>query len=161
MIQRIQSLYLLGIMLIVATLCSINIIHAVQITEGMPAKEYFLNLFYFTVKQNGVVTESKLQWLLILITAIIIGLSLAALTSYKNRRKQLLYCKLNFLLFIVLLVAFTAAIYTNIPSFNSTTLSMQSGIGISLILFLFYFNWRAHALILKDEELIKSTDRIR
>jgi ABC-type Fe3+-siderophore transport system permease subunit len=61
----------------------------------------------------------------------------------------------------MLVTAFTAKVYSNIPNFSPDMLMINSGIGIGIVMLLFYFNWRALSLIQKDEELVKSADRIR
>jgi uncharacterized membrane protein len=53
----------------------------------------------------------------------------------------------------------TAAL--KIPGFNMSSLSFASTFGIALMIFMFYLNWRAIMLIKRDEELVKSADRIR
>ncbi|MFN4083922.1 MAG: DUF4293 family protein [Bacteroidia bacterium] len=161
MIQRLQSIYLVAIIVLIASLCSIHIVTAVDIKEGFPAYRYTLNLFYFTVTENGAVVTNKLQWGLILISSGIIALALFALLGFKNRQKQMLYCKINFLLIILLLLAITAKVYTNIPDFGFNKLMMNSGVSFAIFILIIYFNWRAHALIQKDDELVKSADRIR
>lgn len=160
MIQRIQTIYLLAIVIIISTLCGVNIIHA-TITSANGSTEYLLNLFYFTVKQNTAVTETHLQWGLILIAAIIIGLSVLAIMSFKDRAKQMLYCKINFLAMIALIAAITAKTYSYIPGFSFSMLMLPSIFSLSFLIFMLYLNWRALALIQKDDELIKSADRIR
>jgi uncharacterized membrane protein len=51
--------------------------------------------------------------------------------------------------------------FTTIPNFAFNTLSMQSTFGLALLFFMLYLNLRALLLIRKDEELVKSADRIR
>lgn len=160
MIQRLQTIYLVAIILIVSTLCGLNIIHA-TVADATGSTEYLLNLFYFTIKHNAAITETHLQWGLILIAAIIIGLAIFAIMSFKNRAKQMLFCKINFLAMIALIAAVTAKTYSYIPGFNFTMLMLPSIFSISFLIFMLYLNWRALALIQKDDELIKSADRIR
>lgn len=161
MIQRIQSIYLAVIILIIATLCAINIIYVISVDETGYATEYGLNLFYFTIKQNNTLIETQLQYGFIALAALIIGLALSALFGFKDRKKQMLYCKINFVALIALIAAFFAKTYTSIPNFSGDKLMIGSIIGIALLLFTVYLNWRAFALIKKDDNLVKSADRIR
>lgn len=163
MIQRIQSVYLVLIILIVATLCSINVLHLVFVEPEPEAKttEYFLNLFYFTVKQNDRLIESHLQYGLIFLSSIVMGLSIYVLLNFKNRKKQILFTNVNLLAIVILITAFTVKPYLFVPNFSSEKLMLNSVIGMALFIFMLYLNVRVYYLIKKDEDLVRSADRIR
>lgn len=161
MIQRIQSVYLALIIIIVATLCSINVLHLVFVETEGKTTEYFLNLFYFNIKQNGVLFESNLQYGLIFLASLVIGLSIYILMSFKNRKKQMLFTNLNLLAIVSLITTFTVKAYLFVPNFSSDKLMLNSVIGIALFIFMLYLNVRVYYLVKKDEELVRSADRIR
>jgi hypothetical protein len=62
---------------------------------------------------------------------------------------------------LALIILFVIKAYYFIPSFNAEKLMLPSIIGIALFLFVAYLNVRIFFLIKKDEELIRSADRIR
>jgi hypothetical protein len=161
MIQRIQSVYLAFIVIILSAFCAFNVIHLIEIDPNKKTTEYALSLFYFNKLENGMLLESQLQILLILLVSIVIGLSIFVLINFKNRLKQMQFTMFNMVAILALLVTF--AIKTNqfIPSFNAENLMATSIIGIALLLFTAYLNIRVFILIKKDEELVKSADRIR
>jgi drug/metabolite transporter (DMT)-like permease len=161
MIQRIQSVFLGLIVIIVATLCSINILHLVYVTPETKTSEYVLNLFYFNKLENGILLESHLQIGLILIASIVIGLSIYILMNFKNRVRQMMFTQINMVAIIALIAAFAVKAYLFIPDFSSEKMMLPSIIGIALMLFMAYLNVRVFFLIKKDEDLVKSADRIR
>ena len=161
MIQRIQSVFLGIIVLIVATLCSISVLHLVYVTPETKTSEYVLNLFYFNKLENGILLESHLQIGLILIASIVIGLSIYILMNFKNRVRQMMFTQINMVAIIALIAAFVVKAYFFIPDFSSEKMMISSIIGIALMLFMAYLNVRVFFLIKKDEDLVKSADRIR
>jgi glucan phosphoethanolaminetransferase (alkaline phosphatase superfamily) len=146
---------------IIATLCSISILHFVFVEPENKTTEYLLNLFYFNKLENGVLIESKLQIGLILISSIIMGLSIFILMGYKNRVKQMKFTLLNLLAIVALVLAFFTKAYMYVPEFSSEKLMLPSMVGMTLLIFLIYLNIRVYNLIKKDEELVKSADRLR
>lgn len=161
MIQRIQSVYLVLIMILVATLCATSILHMVYVVPEGKTTEYVLNLFYFNKLENGILLESHLQIGLILISSIVIGLSLYVLINFKNRVKQMTFTLLNMVAILALLAAFAVKVYLFVPEFSSDKLMAGSILGIALFLFLIYLNVRVYFLIKKDEDLVRSADRLR
>lgn len=161
MIQRIQSVFLVMIIAIVAVLCSIKVLHFVTVETNVKTTEYVLNLFYFNKLENGVLIESHLQIVLILIASIVIGLSLYTLFSYKDRLKQMKFTLINMVALVSLLATFFTKAYLYAPNFSGEKLMTSSIIGITLIIFVLYLNIRVFYLIKKDEALVKSADRLR
>lgn len=146
---------------IIATLCGIHLLHFVYVEPENQTTEYILNLFYFNKLENGVLVESNLQYGLILISSIVIGLCIFILMSYKNRVKQMQFTLINMLALFSLMAAFFVKAYLFVPNFSSEKLMLPSMIGITLSIFLIYLNIRVYYLIKKDEELVKSADRLR
>lgn len=161
MIQRIQSVFLLLIIILIATLCGISILHLVYVEPESKTTEYILNLFYFNKFENGLLIESNLQYDLILISSLIIGLSIYVLMNFKNRIKQMSFTQINLLAIIGLIVAFAVKAYLFIPNFSSDKMMLSSIFGIAIFLFIVYLNVRVYVLIKKDEDLVRSADRIR
>jgi hypothetical protein len=81
--------------------------------------------------------------------------------GYKNRVKQMQFTLINMLALFSLLAVFFVKAYLFVPNFSSEKLMLPSMIGITLFIFLIYLNIRVYYLIKKDEELVKSADRLR
>lgn len=176
MIQRLQSLYLFAIIVLALITCTGQLIdfhHSVpsnttinaqtsqpEITSGS-VTDYTLNAIYLNTYVNGDLRQSDIQYLLIALVAILIGWTLNVILGYKDRKKQMLHTKLNFIVIGVYLVAVIVTAYTKIPEFTFVGMTIKASIGIALIVFMLYLNLRALLLIKKDDDLVKSADRIR
>ena len=161
MIQRIQTIYFIAVILICATLCTGSVIKVTEITSPGMNTEYNLNLFYFTSIENGIPVKNELQFILIALVALIIGLTVTIIFSFKDRPKQLKLGKVNYIIMLVLVLAVFAKAMMSIPVFSFGKLFPYSAIGMMLMAFLFYLNWRALRLVKKDDEMVKNSDRIR
>ncbi|MGB1040948.1 MAG: DUF4293 family protein, partial [Flavobacteriales bacterium] len=81
--------------------------------------------------------------------------------SFKNRKRQLLLTKINFIT-VLLLVVFIFANFNFIESFLSISKeNISYGIGMFLPIVALVAIIMAYRAIKKDEDLIKSMDRIR
>lgn len=161
MIQRIQSVFLALIVVILGALCGFSIIHYIDIIPQGRTTEYTLSLFYFNKLENGNLIDSQLQIGLISITSIIIGLSIYILMNYKNRVTQMKFTIFNMVAIVALIAAFSVKAARFIPGFDAEKLMAGSVVGIALLLFIAYLNVRVFFLIKKDDELVRSADRIR
>jgi hypothetical protein len=160
MIQRLQTLYFAAIIIICASLCSGAIIKVVQPLSDGSQGSYSLNVFYYTTNEYNQPT-SNLQIELIALASIIIGLATVCIFSYKDRMKQIKLAKTNYLMFTLLILAVYGKAAMLIPDFSLAKVFPYSMFGLVMMLFMFYLNWRAIRLIKKDEDLVKSADRIR
>jgi hypothetical protein len=160
MIQRLQTIYFVAIILICGIACGGSLINFIQSTPGM-VKEYSLNLIYLNYKENGNLISSKIMFELIALVSLVIGWTINIIFGYKNRKRQMTHTKLNFLFIALLIIVLFVKAFTSIPDFAFNTLSMQSTFGLALLFFMLYLNLRALMLIRRDEELVKSADRIR
>jgi len=79
-------------------------------------------------------------------------ISLISLFYYKNRKTQFILCRINILLNLVLIVLFL---------YRSYTIYIEKGIGLILPVIIIIFLVLANKAIKKDEDLIKSVDRLR
>jgi amino acid transporter len=89
------------------------------------------------------------------------GLSAFIIGSYKDRKKQIKFGWINMVAIVLLVVAFLVKAILFIPNFDSSNLLVLSIFGMSIFFFIIYLNLRAIMLIKKDEELVRSADRIR
>ncbi len=136
MLQRIQTIYLLI---------------SVGITAGL--------IFVFDLwKTNAEVTffaKDDLLYLSLFLGSAV--LSLIAIFMFKNRKSQFVVGRLNIILNFILLGLF---VYRSLNLSGETDVS-EKGIGMLLPIFSIVFLVLANKAIKKDEELVKSVDRLR
>ncbi len=136
MIQRIQSIYLLLVFLISGVL------------------SLFIPLWK---NMEGVgVYAAQNQWHVVLF-GLSAALSVFSLLSYKKRQTQFVYNRINILLNFILIGLF---VYQTLSLSGETNVS-EKGIGMFLPLVSIILLVLANKAIKKDEDLVKSADRIR
>ncbi|WP_179348147.1 DUF4293 domain-containing protein [Winogradskyella pacifica] len=136
MIQRIQTLYLLLAVIISAGL--IFVFHLWTDSEGV--KVYALDNYLYL--------------------GLFLGSALLALTSifrFKDRKSQFVLGRLNIILNFILLGIF---VYQSLSLSGEINIS-EKGIGILLPIFSIVCLVLANKAIKKDEDLVKSVDRLR
>lgn len=136
MIQRIQTLYLAI---------------AAVISGGLS--------FLFPMWKNSAnmdVMAADVVWMIVLflISAL---LSVITIFKYKNRQTQFVLGRLNIILNFILL---GVIVYLSLTLSGETAVS-EKGIGMILPLFSIVFIVLANKAIKKDEDLVKSVDRLR
>ncbi|WP_299097980.1 DUF4293 domain-containing protein [uncultured Winogradskyella sp.] len=136
MIQRIQTLYLFLSVVISAGL--IFVFHLWTNTEDV--KVFAANDYLYL----GLFLASAL-------------LSLIAIFSFKNRKSQFVMGRVNIILNFILLGIF---VYQSLNISGETNVS-EKGIGILLPIFSIVCLVLANKAIKKDEDLVKSVDRLR
>ena len=138
MIQRIQSMWLF-------------------LAAIFGAFTYKLPFYSGLKKVKDVVQPVKLDasydYIIMILTAFIIILSLVTLFAYKDRKTQLPLAIVNIILSFVLIVLYAL----QIQKFESGTISLWSLFAIAIPIFLFL----AARGIYQDQKIIKSLDRIR
>ncbi|MFP5436837.1 MAG: DUF4293 domain-containing protein [Bacteroidia bacterium] len=136
MIQRIQSIYLLI---------------AVAANGILPL---FLPLY---IMENGdkVFFINNLAYIFLFVFSVV--LSLISLFTFKKRKKQFVLGRLNIILNFILLGLF---IYRSLNVSGDANVS-EKGVGMLLPLISIVFISLANRAIKKDEELVKSADRLR
>lgn len=127
-------------------------------------------VMFSTFGAYGLVGDSAQSSSLYLVFVLFAMLSVLAIFFYKNRRKQLLVCRINLLLQIVVAVSFMAAYYFGFDFIKSQytdlsssvgTASINGGAGYYLLFVGIPFILLAIRGIKKDEALLKSLDRLR
>ena len=136
MLQRIQSIYLFCCMLTAGVL------------------PLFISLWTTTLKKEVFVADNVLYMALFGATVL---LALVSIFSYKNRQNQFVINRLNMILNFIII---------GLLVYHSLTLSgeakvSEKGIGMLLPIFSIVFLALANKAIKKDEDLVKSVDRIR
>ena len=137
MIQRIQTVYLLAALVISAVLPFFFPLWTLN--DG--------NVFYFM--------QSQLYAVLFGLSA---TLSLLGILSYKKRQHQFVIGRLNIILNLILLGLF---VYRSLNLSGETPAVSEKGIGMFLPIVSIVFLVLANKAIKKDEDLVKSVDRLR
>ncbi len=136
MIQRIQTLYLFL---------------SVVISAGLI---FVFHLWTNTEEVKVFATDNYLYLGLFLASAL---LSLISIFSFKNRKSQFVMGRLNIILNFILL---GILVYQS-PKLPGETLFSEKGIGMLLPIFSIVCLVLANKAIKKDEDLVKSVDRLR
>jgi Ca2+/Na+ antiporter len=136
MIQRIQSLYLI----IVAIL-----------TGVLP---FFFNL-WIDVDGNEVFADNEMLISIVFYASAV--MAIWAMIQFKNRKNQFVINRLNMILNVFLLGFF---VYQSLNLSGETSVS-EKGIGMLIPVFSIIFLVLANRAIKKDEDLVKSVDRLR
>lgn len=136
MIQRIQSIYLLIALIVMGVLPFVFQLE----TTAAGEKVFF--------------TDHITDLILFLSSAV---LSLITIFLFSNRKLQFVLCRLNIILNLILLGLF---VYHSL-SVSGEVATSEKGIGMFLPIFSIVFLVLANKAIKKDEDLVKSVDRLR
>lgn len=150
--QRTQTIYLALVILTMGlTLLFPFAIYPVQ------ESEITFNLFGLNPASDSV----SVWFPYYMIIALIIALALFSITQFKNRKRQLNLGKINYLLILVMVVMlfFDASRVAKGLAISEDDIRYQLGTYMPVIAFAFTF--LANRSIKKDEELVKSVERLR
>ena len=142
MIQRIQSIYLL-----LVAILSAGLIFVFDLWKIAEVKVFALDLF----SEESIM--SKLVPVLFLASAV---LALYTIFSFKDRKKQFVLSRL-IILINLLLLGVLIYLSLNLPG----EVSSEKGIGMFIPTVVILFSVMANKAIKKDEDLVKSVDRLR
>ena len=137
MIQRIQTLYLLLAFVVTGILPFF-----IPLWTMCDGKEYFF-------MQNQVY---------VVVLGLSTTLSLLSIVSYKKRQNQFVIDRLNIILNLILLGLF---VYRSLNLSGETIAVSEKGIGMFLPIVAIVLLVLANKAIKKDEDLVKSVDRLR
>lgn len=156
MIQRIQSLFLLIVTIFAVLLFFV------------PLAKYYQETGIFTLSLTGVssavtglVSVKISMWLsiaMMAVTGAIAALSIWTILAYKERKKQLTFIRILLMLTIVLVVIIFA-LTDHIRKLTGIT--PEYGIGVYFPLVSLAMLILAQRFIKKDDELVRSADRLR
>jgi hypothetical protein len=137
MLQRIQTIYLLLAFVVTGVLPFL-----IPLWKMADGKDY-----YFMQNQAYVV-----------ILGLSTTLSLLSIVSYKKRQNQFVIGRLNIILNLILLGLF---VYRSLNVSGETLAVSEKGIGMFLPIVAIVLLVLANKAIKKDEDLVKSVDRLR
>ena len=143
MIQRIQSIYLL-----LSGIISGGIIFLVKIWTTIKKQFFLKDLF------SSEIVLVKIVPFIFLLSAL---LSVITIFLFKNRQLQFVLCRLNILINLILL---GLLVYLSLSLPGETAVS-EKGIGMFLPILVILVLVLANKAIKKDEDLVKSVDRLR
>ena len=157
MLQRIQTVYLFLVVVLMA------------LTMILPVAEYFdaVKNVAFQLDYRGIVqtqpTDAGSPVLsanpLTFLFGMVLVATLAALFKYKNRRQQFRLCTVNMFLILIYMIVLGVYIYLGRRALDGTELSLKLPVIFPVIALI--LNFLAMRGIMKDENLIKSINRLR
>ncbi|APQ18124.1 DUF4293 domain-containing protein [Maribacter hydrothermalis] len=136
MIQRIQSLYLIVVAILTGVL------------------PFFFNLW---IDIDGIEVFATNEMLISIAFYASAVLAVWAIVQFKNRKNQFVINRLNMILNVFLLGFF---VYRSL-NLSGEALVSEKGIGMLIPVFSIVFLVLANRAIKKDEDLVKSVDRLR
>ncbi|MDX5585157.1 MAG: DUF4293 domain-containing protein [Aureibaculum sp.] len=144
MVQRIQSLYLFF-----SAIISLGLIFVFALWENVDKNEFFaIDLF----------DESNLAFKVVPILFLLSGLmSLMSLSLFKTRLKQFVLNRFNILINLILL----GILIYHLLTLSGEAEVSEKGIGVVLPIIVIVLLVLANKAIKKDEDLVKSVDRLR
>jgi hypothetical protein len=137
MLQRIQTIYLLI---------------AFVVTGFLP---FFIPLWTMA---DGTLYMFMNNQIYVVVFGLSTTLSLVSIVSYKKRQNQFVMGRLNIILNLILLGLF---VYRSLNLSGETPLVSEKGIGMFLPIVAIVLLVLANKAIKKDEDLVKSVDRLR
>ncbi|MDP4662664.1 MAG: DUF4293 domain-containing protein [Salibacteraceae bacterium] len=150
MIQRIQSLYLAA-----ATLLTLLLLFLPWVTYQTETTSMAFDVLHGN--ENGLNAIYLLPS--VLITT---GLSMAAIFLFKDRKKQMKYVRFAMIFAVVIFLNFGLLHFVNIQNLTAVgKLQMSYGIPAALLLVNLVLYWLANKAIKKDDDLVRSVDRLR
>jgi len=161
MIQRIQTVYLVTIIILTCVMCKGSLISIQSPNASGSMDIYNLNIFYFNAVENGSTTHNDIQFGLIAIAALQILLTAVIIFSFKDRPRQMKLVRFNFLVMFMLVAGIFSKAVMDIPTFSFSKMFPYSIFGFTMMVMIIYLNWRVLMLIKRDDEMVKSADRIR
>lgn len=115
--------------------------------------------FFFYLWIN--VSNQKIFFMVSIIYCVLFGLStslsLLSIMSFNKRQSQFVFNRLNIILNLILLVLF---VYQSL-NLSGETIVSEKGIGIFLPILTIFLLVLANKAIKKDDDLVKSVDRLR
>lgn len=153
MIQRKQTIFLIMAIVMIA-ICLLSDIMLI-IPQGMGSNDHVGNLFILHGRDNSITMET---WPLFLVLVVSIAISIVAIFTFKNRKRQIVLCNLLMSAMLVwYIIALTYFVYV-LPTAD-TRLKLTLSFTLPFVSLLFFA--LARRGIIADEKLIKAADRIR
>lgn len=150
--QRAQTIYLALVII------------CMSLTLALPFAEFPIQSGNVTFNLFGLTPESDAAsvWFpYYIVIALIIGLALFGITQFKNRKRQLNLGKINYLLILGMVVMLFVDTSRLAGDLGLSEDNIKYQFGLYLPVMAFAFTFLANRSIKKDEELVKSVERLR
>lgn len=157
MIQRIQSVYLLMAVLF-------NVGMAFLPVFSLSEPDLNLRVYAFTqsiTDVSGMSVTKPAPWLILLSTSLAIIATVVVIFMYKDRKKQIRLCYSLYILQALIIVLALVWITTNLQIPLNEVISKAHPLSLIFPVVSMWWIFMAQRAIKKDEELVRSVDRIR
>lgn len=154
MIQRIQSVYLLCAIIFMAIFAFMPYFTITTVD----ATYQLTTCGLITVAAQDATTVTTQNYTVAILSALTVILSVIAIFLYKNRRTQILVCKINNLLYIALYVVIALYAYVSYQDLQGAGFATTSYIVFPVCALI--TNWLAMSAIKKDEQLVRDSERM-
>ncbi len=155
MIQRMQTIYLL-----LTTILSVIFLngHIIRFVNG-PKNVLYVGSDGIRIIDN--IGGSETLWILLLLTFLIVLIILLSLITVFLYRKRNIQMKLAAGLIVFVCILILAAAYYYISVTMKYSGEIKPGLNVIILPVMLLFSYLAYRGIKKDEELVKSYDRLR
>lgn len=154
MIQRIQSLHLLFAAIFMAIFA-----FAPYMTLSTPNADYRLTTTGLeTIASENAITVSTQNYTLAILSLLTALLSLITIFLFKNRKLQVLVCRINLLLYITLYIVMILYGYFTYTDLHPTTFATTTYVIFPVCAII--VNSLAISGIQKDERMVKDSERM-
>ncbi|MTI31670.1 DUF4293 domain-containing protein [Xanthovirga aplysinae] len=163
MIQRKQSLFLLGtgICMIVMVFLNIWVKNDPETNQTITLNAFHLIHMETAADGTQKIVSEVTNYYIVALSILASIIAFASLFSYKNRLTQLKLNLLNALIIVGVAMASTYSIYFKGEPIFLPEIKGKYELGYYLPVVALFFNLIANRFIKKDEELVRSVDRIR
>lgn len=151
MIQRIQTVYLLLVVICLSLVFVFPFASYIVVSET----------YVFDVMGMNINGENLTKFPFYVAAVLSVLISLFTIFSYKNRKKQLKIGRINYLVILTIIVLSFVNVRTNRTIFEDVEVLVSYKVGLFLPVAALAFLFLANRSIKKDEDLIKSLDRLR
>ncbi|MCU0460419.1 MAG: DUF4293 domain-containing protein [Bacteroidales bacterium] len=155
MIQRIQTLYL-----ILTTILSVLFLngHIIKYAEG---SENILSIGSGVIRIMNNTGGYETVWILVLLASLVILIFLISVISIFFYRKRKIQIKMAATIIILVCLLILASAYYYISVAREYNGGIKPGINVIILPVMLLFSYLTFRGIRKDEELVKSYDRLR
>ena len=154
MIQRIQSIYLLCAAVFMAVFAFMPYFTITTVDATYQLTTCGLE----TVAAENAITVSSQNYTVAILAVLTIALSVIAIFLYKNRRVQMLVCKINYLLYATLYIVMALYAYISYGDLQGSGFATTSYVVFPVCAII--TNYLAISAIAKDERMVRDSERM-
>ena len=160
MIQRIQTVYLLLVALIGGLLYVYPLVSLVPANANAEPVVYHVSALKVEMLINGTSDLMMRFWPVVVLNALVIAFALLIVFQYRNRRRQMNYTQLLLLLNLAQIVLLVVDV-DRLRSIAGTNHQVSYSVFAVLPVIQLVLTRLAITAIKKDDELVRSADRLR